>query len=907
MTQTTAVSKILFRLVMKNNVVLLLFSILLFAGFSAIAQDLPYKDPKLPVDARVADLLQRMTLKEKFWQVFMIPGDLDEGKEKYKDGIFGFQAFARGINKDAAGQMLAYGSSGSPGQTAEKINAMQKFFREETRLGIPIIPFDEALHGLVRDGALAYPQSIALASTWNTGLVNKVASAIATECRTRGIRQILSPVVNLASDVRWGRTEETYGEDPFLASRMGVAYVSAFEKQGIIATPKHFVANVGAGGRDSYPVEFSERHLNELDFQPFRACFELGHARSVMTSYNTLDGSPCSANDRLLNQVLKKDRGFSGFVISDACAVGGANVLHFTAADYADAAASAINSGLDVIFQTSYDHYPLFWPAFEKGMVKSTALDEAVSRVLRAKFELGLFENPYVDPAEAEKWNGNATFRELARQAARESIVLLKNENQVLPIKNTIKSIAIIGPDATECRLGGYSGPGIKKTSVLDGLKAQLPEDCKINYVRGVEREYQLFVTVPVQYLSCPVDGKSTEGLLAEYFANTDLSGVPVLTKAEPGMQFAWTLFPPDPALAPDCYSVRFTGSLSAPFGGRFKIGVEGNDGYRLYINDVRVIDCWKKVSFGTSIVDYDFEAGKEYTIRLEYFESSGPAKLRLIWNYGIDDSWQAKIEEAVRAASSSEVVIVTAGIEEGEFRDRAMLSLPGKQEQLIAALAATGKPVVVLLSGGSAITMNNWIAKVDAVADIWYPGEEGGNAVADVLLGKYNPSGRLVITFPVNEAQLPLVYNHKPTGRGDDYNNLTGQALFPFGFGLSYTDFSYSDLKFTERKIPVSGSTQLTCKVKNTGKYAGDEVVQLYIRDLLASVSQPVIALKGFRKIRLEPGETKDVSFEITPEMLQILDMDMKWTVEAGDFRVMVGASSKDIRLRDTLTVVDK
>jgi len=734
-----------------------------------------------------------------------------------------------------------------------------------------------------------------------------VASAIATESRTRGIRQILSPVVNLASDVRWGRTEETYGEDPFLSSQMGVAFVSAFEKQGVIATPKHFVANVGAGGRDSYPIQFSERYLNELDFQPFMACFSAGTARSVMTSYNTLDGSPCTANDRLLNQILKKDWGFKGFVISDASAVGGANVLHFTASDYADATAQAINNGLDVIFQTSYDHYPLFWEAFEKGLVKPEALNEAVRRVLRAKFELGLFENPYVDATEAEKWNGHPTFRDLARQAARESIVLLKNEGQVLPLKNNIRSIAVIGPDAVESRLGGYAGPGIKKTSILDGLKAQLPADCKVSYARGVDREYQSFITVPTQYLSCTSEGISKNGLAAEYYNNISLSGEPLVKRVDENMQFGWTLFSPDPKLAFDCYSIRWTGKITAPETGKFKIGIEGNDGYRMFINNQLVIDNWKKVSFGTKTTDYNFEMGKSYDIRIEYFESSGTARFRLIWNYGVDNSWQKQIDEAVALAKNSELVILTVGIEEGEFRDRAMLSLPGKQEQLIEAVAATGKPVIVLLSGGSAVTMCNWMDKVSSIVDIWYPGEEGGNAVADVLFGKYNPSGRLTITFPMHEAQLPLVYNHKPTGRGDDYNNLTGQPLFPFGYGLSYTTFEYSDLKFSQKELSPDGTMEVSCKVKNTGKYAGDEVVQLYIRDLIASVSQPIIALKGFRKISLQPGETKEVTFAIAPEQLKMLNKDMNWIIEPGDFRIMIGASSKDIRLMDNITVVKK
>jgi beta-glucosidase len=890
---------------MIKYLLLLLTLSLLISGSTAFAQTLPYQNPGLSTSERVEDLLKRMTLREKFWQVFMIPGDLDEGKDRYTDGIFGFQTFAAGLSGDAAGQMLTYKASGSPAQTAAKINALQKFFREETRLGIPIIPFDEALHGLVRDGAITFPQSIALAATWDTALVHRVAGAIAAECRSRGIRQILSPVVNLATDVRWGRTEETYGEDPLLASRMGVAYVSAFEEKGVITTPKHFVSNSGAGGRDSYPVDLSERYLNEFDFQPFQACFSLGKSRSVMTSYNSWNGAPCTANDRLLNQILKKDWGFDGFVISDACAVGGANVLHYTASGYADAAAQAINNGLDVIFQTSYDHYPLFWPAFEKGLVKPEALDEAVRRVLRAKFELGLFENPYTDPAEADRLNGSDASRQLALQAARESVVLLKNDNQVLPISDTVKSILVIGPDAVECRLGGYSGPGIRKTSVLDGLREMLPSGCKLTYVAGPGRSCDTLVMLPAEYLSCIRDGKTESGLYGEYFPNTSLSGSPVMTRTDQNMRFAWTLYPPDPLLEADCYSVRWTGTLQVPETGWYRLGMEGTDGYRMYIGGEKVIDQWTIASFGAHTVNRWFEKGKAYPVRIEFFESSGPARIELVWNYGAGQDWKQKIAEAVEATRSTSMVIIVAGIEEGEFRDRALLGLPGKQEDLIRSVAASGKPVVVLISGGSAVTMSSWISQVQAVADLWYPGEEGGRAVAEILTGRQNPSGRLPITFPLSEGQLPLVYNHKPTGRGDDYDNQSGQPLFPFGYGLSYTTFEYSDLKFSSISFAAGQETQVSCTVKNTGSRSGDEVVQLYIRDRLASLAQPVTALKGFERVHLEPGEAKQVSFRIRPDMLKLLNRDMKWVVEPGEFRIMIGASCRDIRLRDTITVL--
>ena len=863
--------------------------------------EIKYKNPALPTEERVEDLLSRMTLEEKFWQLFMIPGDLSDGKERYKNGIFGFQVATKGKSGNSAEQLLDYSGGGAGNETAELINNIQKYFVEETRLGIPIIAFDEALHGLVRPQATAFPQSIALAATWDTSMVSSVANAIAVEVKSRGIRQILSPVVNIARDVRWGRVEETYGEDPYLTSRLGVAFMSQFEKKGVITTPKHFIANVGDGGRDSYPIHFNERLLEEIYYPAFKAAFQEANAWSVMTSYNSLDGRPCTANDFLLNKKLKDEWGFQGFVISDAGATGGANVLHFTAHNYAESTEQAIESGLDVIFQTSYDHYPLFWEAFEKGMIDEAAIDEAVRRVLSAKFKLGLFENPYVDVAEAEKGNSSEAHREIAKQAALESVVLLKNENKTLPLDPNISSIAVIGVDAKEARLGGYSGPGNNPTSILYGIKNKA--HWKVHYAPGCGREIVEFVTIPTQNLLTP-DGKEN-GLKGDYYGNSKLEGEPVITRIDKRMKFGWTLFSPDPdKIDYDCYSIRWTGKLVAPETGTFEIGVEGDDGYRIYIDDELVLYNWRKQTYQRKTVEYNFRKDKTYDIRIEYYETIGNARFNLIWNVGVKDDSEQKINEAVALARKSDVAVVVAGIDEGEFNDRAYLSLPGKQEEMIQKIAATGKPVVVILIGGSAITMQNWIDKVPAILDVWYPGDDGGNAVADVLFGDYNPAGRLPITFPVHESQLPLYYNHKPTGRGDDYHNLTGKPLFPFGYGLSYTSFEYSDLSFSKSQISPNETATVSFNVRNTGSYDGDEVVQLYIRDLFASVARPVMELKGFNRIHLKKGEIQTVSFHITPEMLTMLNEQMERVIEPGDFRIMIGASSNDIRLRGILNV---
>jgi len=861
---------------------------------------LPYKDSRLPVEARVKDLLGRMTTEEKFWQLFMIPGDLDNATpQQYRHGIFGFQVSAA-AQGDAGGQLLSYKTTENALNLALKINKIQRYFIDSSRLGIPIIAFDEALHGLVRDGATAFPQAIGLAATWDTALMRQVSTAIAAETRARGIRQILTPVVNIAGDVRWGRTEETYGEDPFLASEMGVAFVRSFEETGIITTPKHFVANVGDGGRDSYPIHYNERLLEEIYLPPFRACIERGGSRSVMTAYNSLDGVASSANSWLLQKKLKQEWGFKGFVISDANAVGGELVLHNTATDYADAGRHAINNGLDVIFQTSYDHYSLFIPSFLDGRVDSARLNEAVARVLSAKFELGLFEHPYV-AADAAAVLKVSIHKALARKAALESMVLLKNEKEVLPISPGVKTIAVIGEEATAARLGGYSGPGNGKINMLEGIRQRAGSKLKVLYAPGGGINSTDYVVVPAQWLQ---HGNKQEGLQGEYFNNLTMSGTPVVSRTDKDINFHWTLYGPDPATGPDFYSVRWTGMLLAPQTGQFRIGLEGNDGYRLYVNNKLVVDNWQKQTYQTMTGNIYFEKGKSYALRIEFFEPMGNGHLKLVWNAGVVNDQAKKIQEAVATAEKADVTIIAVGIHEGEFQDRAMLSLPGYQEALIKAVAATGKPVVVVLVGGSAITMSNWINKVQGIVDVWYPGEEGGHAVADVLFGDYNPAGRLPITFPVHEAQLPLVYNHKPTGRGDDYHNLSGLPLFPFGFGLSYTQFEYSNLQLDDQVITPSGTTAVRCTIKNTGSRAGDEVVQLYIRDILASIARPVMELKGFQRIRLQPGESKEVTFAITPGILQMLDKDLHRVVEPGEFRIMIGASSRDVRLKTTLTV---
>jgi beta-glucosidase len=837
-----------------------------------------YSNPGLPIEVRVRELMRRLTPEEKFWQLFMIPGGRDDPGSNYSRGVFGLQ------NRSAT---TARGD-------AQLQNELQHYFVDSTRLGIPIIPFEEAVHGVMRRGAAVYPAAIALAATFDSTLVHDVAAAVARDARTRGIRQLLAPVLNLATDVRWGRVEETYGEDPYLASVMARAYVGAVEQAGVIATPKHFVANVGEGGRDSYPIDANARQLEELYYPPFRAAIIDAGARSVMTAYNSVNGVPASQSRELLTGTLKRDWKFRGFVISDQSAVGGAVVLHHTEANTASAAKDAIEAGLDVIFQSGNEQAAPYLAAFRSGRIAPRAIDSAVARVLRTKFQLGLFEHPYVDADSAAAWQENVESRHRAREAARKSIVLLENRAATLPLAATVGSVAVIGTDAAEARLGGYTLDDAAGVSILDGLRVRLGS--RVHYAPGPGRALTRYTAVP---------GESLDSLRGEYFDNIKLEGAPRVARPDEKIDFHWTFNPPAPGLPVGWYSVRWTARLRVPAGGARRLGVEGNDGYRLYLDDKLLIDDWRKQSYRSTLAPVALAPGSMHELRLEFFESEGSARVRLVWDTTSSNEAQERIDSAVALARRSDAVVVVAGIEEGEFRDRSSLALPGRQEDLILAVAATGKPVTVVLVGGSAITMSRWIDRVGAVVMVWYPGEEGGHAIADVLLGDENPAGRLPITFPIAEGQLPLRYNHKPTGRGDDYVDLSGEAAFPFGHGLSYTRFEYSDLRIEPTTLGPGSRAHVTFRVRNTGARAGDEVPQLYVRPVVSPVAQPVMALKAFGRVRLAAREERQVTFVLDASDLRVLDERMQWILPSGTTTILIGASSKDIRLRGELTTL--
>jgi beta-glucosidase len=765
-----------------------------------------YKNPAVPAEQRVKDLLARMMLEEKAAQMMCI---WQEKSAKLVDaaGNFDFKkakaAFKNGHGigqvgrpSDAGSKPTDTGIGKSPRTMAELTNAIQKFFIEQSRLGIPVIFHEECLHGHAAIGATSFPQPIALGGTFDPALVEALYAMTAEETRVRGAHQALTPVVDVARDPRWGRVEETYGEDPFLNTQLGMAAVRGFQgdrkfrgKKNLIATLKHFAAHgQPESGMNCAPVNVAERVLRETFLQPFKECIQKAGCISVMASYNEIDGVPSHASEWLLRDVLRQEWGFKGFVVSDYYSIWELSHRpdthgHFVAADKKEAAALAVKAGVNIELPDP-DCYLHLVKLVRKKILKESQLNELIAPMLLWKFKLGLFDDPYVDPAEAEKIVGCEKNSQLALRAAREAITLLKNENELLPLNPAkLKTIAIIGPNANRGLLGGYSGVPPHAVTVLDGIRARLAGS-RVNVLHA-------------QGCQITIGGSWNQDAVT----------------------------PGDPA----------------------------------------------------------------------------------------EDAKQ--IAEAVEVAKKSDVVILAIGDNEQISReawsrshmgDRTSLDLFGRQGDLLKTLVATGKPVVVLLFNGRPISINYAAQHAPAILECWYLGQEAGHAVAEILFGDHNPGGKLPISIPRSVGHLPVFYNHKPSARrGYLFDEVS--PLFAFGFGLSYTKFNFKNIRLAKRKITRAGATQVFVDVTNTGKRAGTEVVQLYIRDCVSSVTRPVKELKGFAKISLSAGETKTVTLDITPESLAFWDVKMKCVVESGEFKILVGSSSRDVDLQKVvLTVVE-
>jgi beta-glucosidase len=739
-----------------------------------------YKNPRLPVEQRVADLLGRMTLEEKVAQLTCLwtarPQVGPQTDFSTDRGDFSPDK-ARLVMKYGIGQVARQREQKGPREGAVFANAVQKWLIENTRLGIPAIFHDEILHGHMAQGSTSFPQPIALASSWDPDFVNKVFTAAALETRARGSHQVLGPNLDVAREPRWGRTEETYGEDPYLVSRMAVAIIKALQGSGpgvdgdhIIATAKHFAAHgQPEGGTNIAPANYSERVLREIFLPSFEAAVKEAGVMSVMASYNEIDGVPSHANKWLLGKVLREEWGFKGYIVSDYDGISQLASLHHVAANKTEAARLALEAGVDIELPDP-DCFPVLVQLVKEGRVAEATINLAVARNLRAKFLLGLFENPYVDPERAVKVTNSQAHHDLAAEAARRSIVLLKNENNLLPLdRNALKSVAVIGPNADRVHLGGYSDNPGRGISVLQGIKDKVGGKIKITHAVGCN-----------------------------------------ITK-EGGDWFADTSHLSDPA----------------------------------------------------------------------------------------EDS--KLIAQAVETAKAADLAVLVLGGNEdtnkeawadNHLGDRDSLDLVGRQNDLVKAVVETGKPIIVLLINGGPLSVNYIAEKVPAILEGFYLGQETGVAVADVLFGDYNPAGKLPVTFPRSVGQLPSYYNRKPTAKRG-YLFTSKEPLFPFGYGLSYTTFEYSNLRLSAPQVGPNGQTKVSVTVANTGQRAGDEIVQLYIHDLVSSVTRPVMELKDFKRISLAPGERRTVEFVITPDKLSFLDLNMNRIVEPGWFDIMVGPSS--------------
>lgn len=858
-------------------------------------KDCPYQNPELDPRERAVDLLKRMTLEEKVAQLQCLPGSADLPQCIDANGIGSLASPLRDLTALEAAGMA---------------NRIQQHVRDNTRLGIPVLIHEEALHGLLTKRALSFPQAIGLAASWDPALMERVAAAIAEEARARGIRHVLSPTINIARDVRWGRTHETYGEDPLLCSRMAVAFCKAFEQRGIATTIKHFVANVGDGGRDSHPIYFSRRLLEEIYFPAFRAAIDQAGASSVMAGYHSLDGRACSTSRHLLTDVLRKEWQFKGVVVSDYNALAGAYGEHRTETLTEETTAEAIVAGMDLEFPSGQFYtVPQITSALEKRLITKDDLDRTVGRVLELKFRLGLFEEVEADSHHADQVNDCAAHRELALEAARRSIVLLTNPHSVLPLDSGhVKKLGLFGPAAEPADLGKYSGYGMKCVSILEGIKARFGDDC-VAYRKVCAKGAPEYTMVAPEYLFADVQC-TTPGLAAEYYDAHDLSMEPASRRIDEVIDFTWEEEGPFAKPVTEPFAARWTGFLRAPVSGEYVLRTVGLSTTRVWLNGRMIIDTAIRSPGQRCFAHVRLEAGKCYAMRVEfssYFDhEQWPKERAITLQWSMPRDYQADINEACEIAKTCDTVVVAAGLVEGEDHDRASLDLPYPQEELIEALCASGTPVVVLVHAGSAVTMQRWIDKAGAVVQVWYPGEEGGTAVAEMLFGDYNPAGRLPITLPQHAGQCPLYYNPRPTGRSYDYENLSGRPLFPFGHGLNYSSFKYANLKIAPGSIEPTGSAMVSLEVENTGGRDGEEVVQLYVRDRVGSTARPVRELKDFKRVFLAAGERKTVRFTLGPEQLQMLDRSMQWVVEPGEFDVNVGASSADIRLSGRLRVED-
>ncbi len=858
-----------------------LFALALLLPLSLHAQQsdvksLPYMNPALPTEQRVNDLIGRMTLEEKVEQM-----------------------------RDHAPAI--------------------------PRLGVPKYDWwNEGLHGVAFGGyATNFPQVIGMAATWDTRLVHSMAQTISTEARAKyneAMREdhyemffgltFWAPNINIFRDPRWGRGQETYGEDPFLTGRMGVAFVSGMQGDDpkyfrVVSTPKHYAVHSGPEPlRHKFNVDVSPHDLEDTYLPAFRATVTEAHAQSVMCAYNAIDGAPACANTMLLREHLRDAWHFDGYVVSDCAAVADVNTGHHYAADMAHAAADAVKAGTDLECGFGKGQaFPALVDAVHQNLITEAEIDTALRRLFNARFRLGMFDPPdsYSYGRIAMTENNSPEHRQLSLQASRESMVLLKNEDHTLPLKAGIARIAVIGPTAelVQSLQGNYNGPPPSPVYPVTGIERRF-SSAKVSYAQGASLVEGL--AMPIEHTALHPASGPGDGLTGEYFSSNDLSSSPVLTRVDRNINFNWDKVVPVEGLQRNNYSVRWTGTLTPPAPGDYKLGARVNycyacenyEGFRLYLDGKLILESAGKTGERGAVLDtaVHFDDTKPHPIRLEYLHGTGSA--------GIDLTWQAPAsalrDEAVKTAKQADVTIAFVGLSpslEGEEMpvkldgfsggDRTAINLPAVQEELLKAVAATGKPLIVVLQNGSALAVN-WAAEhAQAVLEAWYPGEEGGTAIAETLAGDNNPAGRLPLTFYSSLSQLPSFEEYSMKDR--TYRYFDGKPLYGFGYGLSYTTFAYSNVKVASASVKAGEPVTVEADVKNTGTVAGDEVVELYLTQP-KGFETPLRELAGFTRVHLDPGQSTHVGLTIDPRSLGQVDEKGNRVIVPGEYRVSVGGA---------------
>ena len=823
---------------------------LLFTFTPLHAQTLPvYKDAHAPLEARVNDLFGRMTQDEKL-------------------------GFLTGT-----------------GFTTQPL----------PRLGVPAMSMADAEQG-VRGGqdstqgpATQFPSGVTMASSWDPVLVGRIGGAIGEEALNKGtgVQVLLGPAVNIQRSPLGGRNSEYFGEDPFLAGRLAVGYIRGMQSTGCAACVKHFAANNEEVDRNTVNVTVDERTLREIYLPAFESAATEGHAWSVMASYNRVGGYYATADKYLLSGILKDDWGWDGLVMSDWGAV------HETA--------GVIAAGNDLEMPGgAYLTQDKVARALRSGRITQAEIDDSVKRILRTIIRVGLLDGPRtIDHSSIN----SPAHQKLAYDAACGGMVLLKNKNSILPLDAAkIKSIAVIGPGAKGMQFGSQGSPSVQpfySIEPLDGIKTRVGSGVTVNYAAGL----RVGIPVPASALNPLVETEN--GLRGEYFTNRNLGGQPALTRVDPALQFDWSQDSPDLRLPRTEFSVRWTGTLTAQAAGHYALSLSGDDGYRLFLDGKQVIDHWFEGGVSTQTVDADFTANSRHSLRIEYFQATGPASLRLDWILPGHSTF-ADATDAAKNSDVAVVVVTTAGME-GEGQDRASMALPGDQDALIKAVAAANPKTIIVLNNGTPVLMP-WLAQVPGLVEAWFPGDEGGHALASVLFGDVNPSGKLPTTLGARREDYPD-FGHFP-GVGGQVTYAEGiyvgyrhfdkariAPLFPFGYGLSYTSFRYGPLRLSSPTLSPSGAVTVSVPVTNTGKREGAEVVELYVHDPSPKVDKALRELKGFGKVALLPGQTKTVTLTLRPRDLAYCDVPgQQWKADAGVYDIQVGASSRDIRRQAVL-----